>query len=67
VFFYELEDSRDPRFAKYGLLRVSGKRKPAYRVLRDFVAAYAPPPGEGDPPAAPPGPGEGRPRTPLPD
>jgi hypothetical protein len=67
VFFYELEDSRDPRFAKYGLLRVSGKRKPAYRVLREFVAAYAPPPEEGDPPTVPPGPGERRPRTPLPD
>lgn len=55
VFFYELMDSRDPRFAKYGLLRSSGRPKPSYVALRDFIAAWVPPPGDDDPPEPPPG------------
>jgi hypothetical protein len=49
VFFYELEDDRDPDVPKYGLLRVSGRRKPAFQVLESFLTGEAPPPGEGDP------------------
>ena len=67
VFFYELQDDRDPRFPKFGLLRPSGRRKPAYGVLRDFIAAYAPPPAAGDPPGEPPDPNGRRPKKPLPD
>ncbi len=55
VFFYELMDSRDPRFAKYGLLRSSGRLKPSYLALRDFIAAWVPPPGDDDPPEPPQG------------
>lgn len=51
VFFYELVDDPDPSVPKYGLLRPSGRRKPAFGVLRDFVAAHVPPPPvEGEPP-----------------
>ncbi len=63
VFFYELMDSRDPRFAKYGVLRVSGRPKPSYIALRDFIATWVPPPGGDDPPPEPPQEG---PRRPLP-
>ncbi len=64
VFFYELQDDADPRFQKYGLLRVKGRQKPAYGVLRDFIAGDAPPPDESDPPAEPPDPDGRRPKQP---
>jgi hypothetical protein len=54
VFFYELQDDPDPQVPKFGLLRVSGRPKPAYQVLRDFIAAQAPPPGDAEPPSGPP-------------
>lgn len=61
VFFYELQDDRNPQVGKYGLLRVSGREKPAFGVLRDFIGDPAPPAdaggdgdGEDDPPRPPP-------------
>jgi hypothetical protein len=69
VFFYELQDDRDPRVRKLGILRVSGREKPAYRVYRDFIEAHppgqevddrdqdgSPPDGPRPEPPAPPGP-----------
>lgn len=65
VFFYELQDDPDPSVPKFGLLRPSGRRKPAFGVLRERLAAYAPPPVEGEPPLEPPN--EDGPRIRLPD
>jgi hypothetical protein len=55
VFFYELIDSHEPRFPKYGLLRASGRPKPSFFALRDFIAAWEPTVGEEptDPPTEP--------------
>jgi hypothetical protein len=53
VFFYELIDSHEPRFPKYGLLRASGRPKPSYAALRDFIATWTPAPGDSDPPNEP--------------
>ena len=60
VFFYELQDDPDPDVPKYGLLRVSGRQKPAYRTLRGFIAGHAPGSGEEAPPADPRDDREGR-------
>jgi len=54
VFFYEIQDDRDPRVDNFGILRVSGREKPAYGVYRDFIAAHP-----AAPPAEPPSPGSG--------
>jgi hypothetical protein len=43
VFFYEIQDAAPPQFAKYGLLRVSGREKPSFRVLQAFLAGLTPP------------------------
>ncbi len=66
VFFYELQDDRDPGVPKFGLLRPGGRQKPAYGVLRDFIGAAAAPPDDDDPPAEPPGRGGRRPADPPP-
>jgi len=50
VFFYEIQDDRNPQAGKYGILRASGREKPAYRVLRDFIAGRSPPPTDGGSP-----------------
>lgn len=47
VFFYELVDDRHPHIPKYGILRFSGRPKPAYQVYRDFIAAHPPVLGDG--------------------
>lgn len=67
VFFYELQDDRDPRFPKFGLLRPSGRRKPAYDVLRDFISAHASPSDPDEPPTEPTDGDARRPRKPIPD
>lgn len=67
TFFYELQDDRDPSVPKYGLLRVSGRPKPAYGVLRDFVAGWTGSSGGDEPPPLPPDERERRPWTPDPD
>ncbi len=67
VFFYELQDDPDPSVPKFGILRTGGRQKPAFGVLRDFIAAQVDPPDAGDPPPGPPV-GEGpRPRIRIPD
>ncbi|MDX1631503.1 MAG: cellulase family glycosylhydrolase, partial [Thermoanaerobaculia bacterium] len=70
VFFYELQDDRNPNVPNYGILRVSGREKPAYRVLRRFIADQEIPPNDdgndrtedGEAPR----PGAERPRVPIP-
>lgn len=67
TFFYELQDDRDPGVPKYGLLRVSGRPKPAYGVLRDFIAGWTGLSGGDEPPELPPDERRRRPWIPEPD
>ncbi len=64
VFFYELQDDPDPNVPNFGLLRVSGRRKPAFSVLRDYAAAHGGA-GEGAEPPLEPEDEEERPHGPL--
>lgn len=64
VFFYEIQDDRDPRVDNYGILRVSGREKPAYRVYRDFIAAQPAAPEDGGESPAPPDSDPGGERSP---
>ena len=67
VFFYELQDDPDPQVPKFGLLRASGRKKPAFQALRDFIVARDPDAGSGDPEEEPPAPEPPGPRKPPPD
>lgn len=67
VFFYELQDDPDPDVPKFGLLRPSGRRKPAFDVLRGFVASHADPPDDDGSPQGGPSGERPRPRIPIAD
>jgi hypothetical protein len=63
VFFYELQDDREPSVPDFGLLRISGRPKPAFGALREFVAGWTPRAVPAEEPAERPGRDERGPRT----